>query len=90
MKKTYTKPDIMFEDFSLSTNISAGCEVRANAVEGACGYTIQPWPGKYSVLFIEGNTGCTTKVPASQEYTSNTNDTFCYHNPSEAHNLFSS
>ena len=27
MKKTYSKPDIFFEDFSLSTNIAAGCEL---------------------------------------------------------------
>ena len=26
MKKAYSKPDIVFEDFSLSTNIAAGCE----------------------------------------------------------------
>ena len=85
MKKAYTKPDIIFEDFSLSTNISAGCEVRANAVEGSCGYTIQNAMGQERVIFIVGNTGCLTVVGENDM-----DDKFCYHVPSEANNLFSS
>ena len=27
MKKTYAKPEIVFENFSLSTNVAAGCEI---------------------------------------------------------------
>ena len=30
MRKAYSKPQIMFEDFTLSTNIAAGCEVKTN------------------------------------------------------------
>lgn len=41
MKKTYTKPEIMFEDFSLNNSITAGCEVIVDAPsQGTCAYTV--------------------------------------------------
>ena len=33
MKKMYQKPEIIFEDFLMSTNIAAGCEVRPGSEE---------------------------------------------------------
>ena len=35
-KKPYSKPEIWFEDFTLSTQISAGCEVKAVNQMYAC------------------------------------------------------
>jgi hypothetical protein len=40
MKKVYTKPEIMFEDFTLSTNIAGDCEGEfVNATKGSCAVT---------------------------------------------------
>ena len=37
MKKTYSKPDIFFEDFTLSTNIAGDCEgIVGNPSKDAC------------------------------------------------------
>lgn len=39
MKREYRKPEIMFEDFTLSTNIAGDCEVKTNtASKGDCAY----------------------------------------------------
>ena len=41
MKREYTKPIIVFENFSMSTNIAAGCEhITNNHVENVCGYLV--------------------------------------------------
>lgn len=80
MKKAYSKPDIVFEDFSLSTNIAAGCEALANFPQGDCGYVFAP----DVVIFMEERHGCTTEVETG-EYNG-----ICYHNPSDDNNLFSS
>ena len=80
MKKAYSKPEIFFEDFSLSTNIAAGCELFPNFAENECGVK---W-GKKN-LFIVGITGCSTIV----EDEKGENDYPCYHNPSDP-NVFNS
>ncbi len=41
MKKAYTKPEIMFEDFSLNNSITAGCSVRVDGPsQGTCPYKV--------------------------------------------------
>ena len=81
MKKHYSKPDISYEGFSLSTNIAAGCEeVPVNSTDN-CGVK---W-GK-SVIFTSTMTGCPSKVAdGSPEH-----DGLCYHNPSADYNVFTS
>jgi hypothetical protein len=82
MKKTYSKPDIVFESFSLSTNIAAGCERKTNlhGKEG-CGV---PWGN--SRIFTDTDFGCKSVVEdGSGKY-----DGLCYHNPSESYNVFNS
>ena len=38
MKKTYSKPEIVFENFVLSTNIAANCDVIISTADsGNCG-----------------------------------------------------
>jgi hypothetical protein len=81
MKKAYSTPDIFFENFSLSTNIAAGCEEKPfNLVEG-CGVK---W-SKGQILFVDGvSDNCTKKVTSGD---ANYNG-LCYHNPSESYNVF--
>ncbi len=80
MKKIYSKPEIMFEDFSLNENIAAGCEFKTS-LQGpdACGYDA----GRQGVIFVEGVTGCVYKQP-------DTNDSLCYHVPVNTANIFNS
>ena len=54
-KKKYSKPDIYFEDFSLSTNIAAGCEKQPSNATEDCGVR---WGNIF--IFIEGINGCTS------------------------------
>ena len=78
MKKAYIKPEIMFEDFTLTTNIAAGCEVKTNTpTQGVCGIEY----GNF-VVFTEKMTGCTLK----QDSIENT----CYDVPTPDNNLFNS
>lgn len=80
MKKTYSKPMVIIEDFSLQTSISASCELDTPLPSLAenCGY-----PTKGGVVFIEG-TQCTTYPPEGAY------NGFCYHVPTDTSNLFNS
>ena len=82
MKKTYTKPEIVFENFSLSTGIAAGCEESTSLhLGGECGIK---W-GK-GTIFLEGINGCLTKiVDGDSAYNG-----LCYHNPDASYNVFNS
>ena len=80
MKKTYIKPEILFEDFTLSTNIAAGCDTKIDTTaRDQCGYEFGGM-----VLFLTGIAGCSDVI------TDGTYDGFCYHNPSNLNNLFNS
>lgn len=79
MKKEYSKPMAFVEDFSLQTNIAAGCEFKTNnQVEGTCGY-----PTRNGDVFIDTVQGCKYSQPDGF-------DGLCYHNPSDDKNLFNS
>lgn len=83
MKKGYTKPEIMFESFSLCTNIAAGCDEKTS-LQGmdACGWIPDnKWTG--GTIFISAPICETT--PAGTGY-----DSLCYNVPSEDYNLFNS
>ena len=90
MKKPYEKPVIFFENFSLSTNIAAGCDYKANLSPNSCGYEVRG--GR--VVFINETTGCTLKAPydsSFQDYVyGSANNSICYHVPIETNNLFNS
>lgn len=81
MKKIYEKPEIVFENFSLSTNIAAGCEVINDLPSvNVCGYI-----GDFDdPVFTSTVTGCISKEVDSM------NNTFCYHVPDGGPNLFNS
>lgn len=79
MKKTYAKPEILFEGFSMSTNIAGNCEFKTDTqTQGTCGY-----PTRNGVIFILEVTGCKYHEPDN-------NDTLCYHVPTEYTNIFNS
>ena len=83
MKKAYVKPKIIFEDFTLSTNIALNCEVETSlpSVDDRCGI-------RFDGDFFEGlmifDEWCALR-PSESGY-----DTLCYHNPSDDYNLFAS
>lgn len=82
MKKTYSKPDILFESFSLSTSIAAGCEVKITTIAAKqCGMKF----GDTVVFTADMGNVCSTKVVDGSLY-----DGLCYHVPTESNNLFNS
>ena len=83
MKKEYCKPEIVFENFSLSTNIAAGCETQVTATVGSC--AVEFIPGVMTI-FVSGVSACTTSVEdGSKDY-----NYLCYHNPTPSNNVFTS
>lgn len=81
MKKKYSKPDIMYEDFTPSTSIAVGCKYEADVALYTCGIEYDVW-----MLFTSGVDACTLHV----ENMSGKWDQVCYHNPSPGNNVFTS
>jgi len=81
MKKTYTKPEIMFESFSFSTNIAGDCGILYGvSAENVCGLDFGG-----DMIFVDGVQGCQmTLIP--DDGTSGV----CYHNPYDTIRLFTS
>lgn len=85
MKKTYEKPEIMFENFTLTTNIAGDCEVKTwTPNSGNCAYEITDEFGDTSAIFTSAMTGICTTTEADGEYNG-----ICYHVP-YGDNLFNS
>lgn len=87
MKKAYTKPEIVFESFSLSQNIAAGCEEKTNTpAQGQCGIEFGA-----EILFLDtAGSLCTDKIKnvgGDGEYNG-----LCYHvfSNNGEYNLFNS
>lgn len=84
MKKTYAKPEIQFESFSVSNSIAANCgTINKSFGENACAY-ITVYGDKLIHVFTDELTSCTTKE-ADGDYNG-----VCYHVPSDAYGLFTS
>ena len=85
MKKVYTAPQILFESFTMSTNIAGDCESFVNnPTKGTCG-VLGSAPGMNLFLStVTGADGCQIYV------TETDTDAFCYHAPTEYNNLFNS
>ena len=88
MKKKYSKPDIMYESFTLSTNIASDCapgtEMLAN--DYSCGK-----------LFSDGRTVFTTNVAGCKDVKVLPDQdgdgvwgTYCYHVPVNLASIFNS
>lgn len=84
MKKHYEKPQIMFEDFTLSTNIAGTCTVKTwTPNSGECAYPVtDEFLGTVNV-FTSSTQACTT-TEDDGEYNG-----ICYHVPF-GDNLFNS
>lgn len=86
MKKAYSKPDILFESFSLATSIAAGCEEKALSTQDACGVKF----GK-SIIFTSEAHGCASVISDGSltgNWVDKENNGLCYHNPSATYNVF--
>ena len=77
MKKFYSKPQILFEDFSLSTNI-ATCDLEVNSSYGTCAYDDGQTPAVFTVNVVSG---CVMEGEGGK---------VCYDNPSANSRCFNS
>ena len=78
--KKYTKPEIIFEDFSSSCSI-ASCKYEANDGYDKCGYYVENMEG---YVFVSALTGCDEYI-AVNPWPNGDNDAsygkICYHVP---------
>ncbi|MBQ9762504.1 MAG: hypothetical protein IJV82_05440 [Oscillospiraceae bacterium] len=87
MKKSYSKPDIAFERFSLCTNIaSGGCAKNVKTfADGNCGVNLG---GR--TVFLDGIAGCEQQGGYVVEDGSAMANYLCYHVPTATSALFNS
>ena len=94
MKKVYTKPVLMMEDFTLSQTIAHNCGDNLNFSEAtlkykeSCGWNVGDvnFDGIVDVVF---NTARACSIKADETYS----DGFvsvCYNNPGSGYNIFNS
>lgn len=85
MKRKYEKPMVLFEDFSMSTNIAGDCKrIVTSSVENDCVDETLVIPGPFpQVIFLSTVEGCVFDVEDGY-------NGFCYHNPTDSNNLFNS
>lgn len=82
MKKTYIKPQIMFESFSVSENIAGDCDtIVNNSSRGSCAYVTRTGLN----VFTSEMVGICTTHEDDGDYNG-----FCYHVPIDTQNLFNS
>lgn len=83
MKKLYSKPEIMFEDFTLSENIAGDCaNIVGNASEYSCPYVDRSGNNVFTERLA---TICTDVQQAD-----GANNGICYHVPYDSTDLFNS
>ena len=87
MKKAYIQPQIIFENFSVSTNIASDCEVPFNlAAKDICAIPdANGLPGMGIFNVTVAGTLCGVNGTGNEVYNG-----FCYHVPTETNNLFNS
>ena len=92
MKKKYVKPEIMFEDFSLSTNVAGDCGVKTYTPNaGKCAYIVDTGSfGTYNIFTNEIPLVCTTTDGKLDKSEDGIYNGICYHTPYEDSNLFNS
>lgn len=84
MKKPYTKPDVVYESFTLCTSI-ANCEIKVDGMnQGNCGYAYSG-----GIIFTQEVVGCQPQNGGTVMFDS-ANNGLCYHVPIESRNLFNS
>lgn len=87
MKKTYTKPIIMFENFTMSTNIAGDCEPPyvGNHSKGVCAVIGNGGIGVFSGDIAGCDFSPTDLGGLEDEYNG-----LCYHVPVDENSLFNS
>ena len=81
MKKTYAKPQIVFESFQLTANIAGDCNIRPNITnEATCGYNDNGW-----IVFQNSAVCIHVQVGPDGEYNG-----LCYHVPTGDMSVFTS
>lgn len=84
MKKTYSKPQIVFESFSLSTNIAGDCGIKIETQSlDMCGMDY----GFMGRVFLSGMGDCAGFPVAADDGSFNQ---ICYHVPIDSRALFNS
>lgn len=85
MKKIYSKPEILFESFTMNTNIAADCEVTfRHYARNTCAI---PGSAPGFSLFNDSDHGGACDIQGGEAETYNG---FCYHVPVPEKNLFNS
>lgn len=88
MKKVYSKPEIQFEDFTMSTSIAAGCEkIVGNPSQGTCGII---GSGGYTIFNSSVGGGCVFTPEDTGNGAEDVYDGACYHVPNDYSNFFNS
>lgn len=88
MKKAYVKPEIFFEDFSLSSSIAANCEYKVGSpTEGVCALV---GSGNIRVFDIAADGTQCEYAPGLFDQPDDMWDGFCYHVPTSEANMFNS
>ncbi len=82
MKKTYEKPQIVFDNFELSQSIAAGCSFISNHAWKICGVYNEDF-GEWIFNEVSGASACTI-TPAEID------DRICYHVSPDENMVFSS
>lgn len=89
MKKTYVKPSINMEYFTLSQSIAAGCgSVPGGNTTGKPNHgdkTTCGWDMGNMVIWTEDNGGCDFEWGADDPW-----ETVCYNNPNGGNSVFNS
>lgn len=87
MKKIYHKPQIVFESFTMSTNIAGDCEPPFvnNASKGVC--TVN---GNGGLAIFDDLVSACNANPEEMGGIADHWDGLCYHVPTEDNNLFNS
>ena len=81
MKKTYAKPQIVFESFQLTANIAGDCNTGPNSAdEATCGYNDNGW-----IVFQNSAVCIDVKVGPDDNYNG-----LCYHVPTGDISVFTS
>ncbi|MBE5956523.1 MAG: hypothetical protein E7253_08725 [Lachnospiraceae bacterium] len=87
MKKEYTKPVIILENFSMTQSIAHNCgealdfDLATLKYKSTCGWD----DGSGNIIFTSSNSGC-----AFPDDTDSPEDLVCYNNPSGGYNIFNS
>ena len=86
MKKVYTAPQILFESFTMSTNIAGNCEaIVGNPTKGTCAVL-----GTGDIALFDGTMSVCVFTPEAMGGEPDKFDGACYHVPVESNTLFNS